>query len=307
MSLTTLRSTLSALVLTLALAGCAGAAPAGPVPSATPAAVSPAPSPSPAVTAEPAPVATPEAEPAPAPAPEPAPPAVEDLTPTSVAYATANLNVRSGPGTDHPVVDHLPRGGQVPVISTADGWSRVAIPDTSVAYVSASYLSATEPAPLPAPVASTPKSTSSSTGDQRSRDEIISSLVAAQGIDWGWDCLGTGPNVAAMAKGNKVCFRSNLATADLPGLVAHETHHVMMWRTAASYGMGTSQVEERLREIYDPGPLLRKAAGDYPAIEVAADCWSQRQTGALASRAYTRSCPAEVTAAAVSLWNGTLP
>ena len=309
MSLTVLRYAAPlALVLTIALAGCSSTALAAPVspadlaPSTTQVDSSPTPSPVAPPTSE-----QPTSEPATSelvPELVPEPPVIEDLTPTSVAYATVDLNVRSGPGTTHPVVGRLARGAQIPVISTTDGWSRVAHPEAPETYVSASYLSQSEPDPLPAPPASGPRSTPPSTDGPRSRDDIVSSLVAAQGIDWGWDCLGTGPNVAAMAQDNKVCFRSTLTAAELPGLVAHEMHHVMMWRTANAYGMGDDQVEAHLRGIYDPAPLLTKSAGGYPALEVAADCWSRLQTGALASRSYASSCPAEVTAAAVSLWNG---
>ena len=52
-----------------------------------------------------------------------------------------NLNVRSGGGTGYPVIDRLPKGEAVIVLSTSGGWSRILYRGTKTGYVSSQYLS----------------------------------------------------------------------------------------------------------------------------------------------------------------------
>lgn len=52
-----------------------------------------------------------------------------------------NLNVRSGPGTNHSVIGSLPSGRYVTIVGATAGWYRVHFNGTtSVGYVSASFL-----------------------------------------------------------------------------------------------------------------------------------------------------------------------
>jgi uncharacterized protein YgiM (DUF1202 family) len=51
------------------------------------------------------------------------PPGIESF-PLQVVVAT-RLNVRAGPGAEHPVVGKLARGEQVRVLEEASGWKRV--------------------------------------------------------------------------------------------------------------------------------------------------------------------------------------
>jgi uncharacterized protein YgiM (DUF1202 family) len=53
----------------------------------------------------------------------PIPPGIETL-PLEVVVAD-RLNVRAGPGAEHPVVGKLSRGAQVRVLEEASGWKRV--------------------------------------------------------------------------------------------------------------------------------------------------------------------------------------
>jgi len=55
------------------------------------------------------------------------PPGIETL-PLEVVVAT-RLNVRAGPGAEHPVVGKLAQGDEVRVLEVIDGWKRVR-PDT---------------------------------------------------------------------------------------------------------------------------------------------------------------------------------
>ena len=67
------------------------------------------------------------------------------------AFATSNVNVRSGPGTGYGVVDALRRGEQVDVQECRGSWCFIEKrgPD---GWVSASYLDRGRPMPLPQPI-----------------------------------------------------------------------------------------------------------------------------------------------------------
>lgn len=52
---------------------------------------------------------------------------------------TANLNLRSGPGTSYSIIRVIPNGAQVTALSTASGWARVTY-GGSTGYASLSYL-----------------------------------------------------------------------------------------------------------------------------------------------------------------------
>jgi len=57
----------------------------------------------------------------------------------AAAYATAEVNVRRGPGTSYGIVDQLYRGESVDVRGCQDGWCRVTRPGPD-GWVSANYL-----------------------------------------------------------------------------------------------------------------------------------------------------------------------
>jgi Bacterial SH3 domain len=80
-------------------------------------------------------------EPKPTPTPEPVPEVVADL------YATAGLNVRTGPGEEYDVVAVLETGDTIGVTGTeTDGWAEV-VYDEAAHWVSAEYLSEDKPEP----------------------------------------------------------------------------------------------------------------------------------------------------------------
>ena len=56
-----------------------------------------------------------------------------------------NLNVRSGPGTGFAIVATLPPGALVQELDRTGSWSRVRLPDGTVAYVSNLYLDLDDP------------------------------------------------------------------------------------------------------------------------------------------------------------------
>lgn len=88
---------------------------------------------------------------------------------TQTAKTTANLNMRKGASTSYGIILTIPKGGQVTVFSSSNGWSQVTY-NGKTGYVSNSYLGSysnvtSNPAPPANPAPTTPSapSTSSST------------------------------------------------------------------------------------------------------------------------------------------------
>lgn len=61
-------------------------------------------------------------------------------TETGIVVNTSTLNIRSGAGTNYPILDTLNKGQQVSIISTNNGWFEISY-NNSTAYVSANYIS----------------------------------------------------------------------------------------------------------------------------------------------------------------------
>lgn len=102
--------------------------------------------PEPTVTPAPTPPVTPAPVPAPSPPPAPAP------TGYTVTITTADLNVRTGPGTQYPVVTVVHRGEVYTIVEESGGWGRLKSGDgwISLAYTTRGTVM------LPAPVPTTP-------------------------------------------------------------------------------------------------------------------------------------------------------
>lgn len=60
-------------------------------------------------------------------------------------YTTANVNVRSGPGTNYDRIASAAAGTKVDVAARENGWSFVRIGSNSYGWISSDYLSATQP------------------------------------------------------------------------------------------------------------------------------------------------------------------
>ncbi len=87
-----------------------------------------------------APSANPTVSPTPKPTPTTAP--VIETAEEATYYATAQVNVRSGPGTGYDIVDTLERGATVRVVaSTSNGWKKIG----ESRYLTSSYVSKTPP------------------------------------------------------------------------------------------------------------------------------------------------------------------
>ena len=61
---------------------------------------------------------------------------------TETRYTTANLNMRTGPGTSYSVILVIPKASSVQVISSANGWAKI-IYNGKTGYASTAYLSTT--------------------------------------------------------------------------------------------------------------------------------------------------------------------
>lgn len=102
-------------------------APAPAEPATTPVvtnvALTSATTPAPVVAPAPVAITLPVAEPEPVAAPEPE---------VTLVYVSGNrVNLRRGPGTNHPVVDTVPQGTEAELIASNDiGWARIRLTET---------------------------------------------------------------------------------------------------------------------------------------------------------------------------------
>lgn len=62
-------------------------------------------------------------------------------TPVTVSTSSGSLNVRSGPGTNHPKVASVSRGEVVISLTSSNGWTRILYHGNKTGYVSSQYLS----------------------------------------------------------------------------------------------------------------------------------------------------------------------
>ena len=69
---------------------------------------------------------------------------VESVSECQIYYSTAELNIRSGPGTDYAIIDTIPFGEKVEVIDFEEGWAKLKSYGEE-AYASADYLSKSQP------------------------------------------------------------------------------------------------------------------------------------------------------------------
>jgi len=75
----------------------------------------------------------------------------ESTATTEMRYTTANLNMRTGPGTSYSVILVIPNGASVQMISSSNGWAKI-IYNGKTGYASTAYLSTTgavTPSPSP--------------------------------------------------------------------------------------------------------------------------------------------------------------
>src|SRR5699024_6295795 len=83
------------------------------------------------------------------PAPEPTPEVDWSVlgNQTGTVWATASVNVRTGPGTEHDVVTTLRSGDDVTATdTTADGWQQVVVGE-GAGWIKGTYLDDEEPEP----------------------------------------------------------------------------------------------------------------------------------------------------------------
>lgn len=134
----------------------------------------------------PAATATPLPTDSPTPAPTAAPaPAIDETEHVATVYASCELNVRTGPGTDNPLVTVLATRDPIDVVAlTSNGWYRT----SGGNYVKAelTWDSLPEPTPVPAPVeetASTPEE-NTETNEETANAEPAEETAAEEPVSY---------------------------------------------------------------------------------------------------------------------------
>ena len=69
----------------------------------------------------------------------------------SAEVVVRDLNLRTGPGPQFPIIGTMPAGAQVGVLGCDGGWCRVQVPSGPQGFASASYLAPDGPPPGPPP------------------------------------------------------------------------------------------------------------------------------------------------------------
>ncbi|NLB09456.1 MAG: SH3 domain-containing protein, partial [Clostridiaceae bacterium] len=87
------------------------------------------------------------------------------VTDKKTLYATATLNVRSGPGTGYSKMSSVSKGTKVTQLSRKGSWSKVKLDDGRTGYVMSSYLSASKPIQETSPPTSKPTEGSGNTSE----------------------------------------------------------------------------------------------------------------------------------------------
>jgi len=91
---------------------------------------------------------------------------------SDVRYTTANLNMRTGPGTSYQVILVIPKGAEVAVLDSSSSWYKVSY-GGKTGYVSSTYLSGTQTAPAELPVRYTTANLNMRTGPGTSYQVIV--------------------------------------------------------------------------------------------------------------------------------------
>lgn len=220
----------------------------------------------PATEAAPEPVAEVAATEEPAPAAAPAAETVTDTGQPVTGYTQSPLNVRSGPGTQHPVTGGLASGQAVTGTRMANGWVRLA--DGS-GYVSGGYVGAEPPAaPAPAPPAkpkapsnSNPAAPGNSTGAPSSGSswQATFDAFAASHPGPAWvvaDRGAWGRTESSTASDVKIFIAPRTPEGKLRSVMLHEYAH---YRQAQAFGgIGTAI-----------------ATYGAPLLDASADCWAK--------------------------------
>ena len=152
-------------------------------------ALAPAPTPEPTPTPTPTPEPTPEPTPTPTPTPEPVAEKKPAFDPSKLGevagsrYATASVNVRTGPGTGYDVRRTIAVGDEVSITDVeVDGWRQVRM-SKRAGWIKGSFLTKDKPAPKPKATATQTKS--AETKSTSSSGSTAGACKKAAGIESG--------------------------------------------------------------------------------------------------------------------------
>ncbi len=154
----------------------------------------PTPSPGPSATSTLEPTVTPAPSPTPVPSPTPEPAPVVSLPPDS----TTKINIRSGPGTDYPVLGQIEPGQSAPVTgrNQDNSWWQISLADNSLGWVFGELVQAAGPTDA-VPIAAAPPPPPTATPAPQAAAEVEGSSQGEQG--------GSEPQTPAELEGQLRC------------------------------------------------------------------------------------------------------
>lgn len=212
--------------------------------------------------------------------PEITTPPVEIIAIKGEYYTTTGLNVRTGPGSEHPVIDELNKGDKIPVDAESGTWKRIA---GSSYWVSGLYLSKTLPEEV---------DNSNAKGLEPKVRKILNSYgCSSVGIVFDDPRLGEVANGKADWSANQVLIRSTTPTDRLTYVIAHECMHILQYQ---AYGGDIDSLAKDMNKVY--------GGNGYEGLEQNADCMTQAK--GIKVYNYTKQCDGSRGAAAKSVING---
>ncbi len=232
-------------------------------------------SPSPNETEKPSPTPTEES-----PSAEVTVPPIEIIEVKGEFYTTTDLNVRTGPGAEHPAIDQLNKGDKIPTDAEYGTWKRI---EGSTYWVSGLYLTDTLPEET--------ENTGIKALEPKVRKILNNYGCSSVGIVFDDPRLGEVANGKADWSANQVLVRSTTPGERLTYVVAHECMHILQYQ---AYGGDVDALAKDMNKAY--------GGNGYEGLEQNADCMTQAK--GIKVYNYTQQCDGSRGAAAKSILSG---
>jgi len=115
---------------------------------------------------------------------------------SQVEITAYKLNVRTGPSTAFPIINHVSRGQKIEVMGALAGWYVVHLPDNSIGVISSTY---TRPYKYHNPPANTSKPAPTTTGLSADEQKMVD-LINAERLKNGLSSLKADSSLAKVAR-----------------------------------------------------------------------------------------------------------
>lgn len=142
-------------------------------------------------------------------------------------------------------------------------------------------------------------------------DSVLHEILDPSGVPWAYDCSGVGPGIVALALWETdgtmhICVRNSITLSQAAHVATHELQHIYQYRVMSAQGMSLDAMEAHLATLYGADGM-KKSGGNYPRLEIAADCGTLQVRGSLDSGSYVNQCSEVQSAVATAFREGRMP